>query len=214
VRDFGEESNPTLELAYALTIHKAQGSEFNLTFVVLPNPCGPLSRELLYTALTRQRNRIISLHQGERHLFKRFASDYFSASALRLTNLLRSPSPVTLLIVPMDLPQLMAADLQQIIALGRAGPCVALAPAQRDGGPNALLVNPPGLTRYAFGEQSFLKHRQQSEQNGARVEIYYSERVAWDVEQPEDLGKVSCSSVRDPASRLERDQQTLKALQH
>jgi ATP-dependent exoDNAse (exonuclease V) alpha subunit len=52
IRDFGEESNPILELAYALTVHKAQGSEFGTVFLVLPNPCRLLSRELLYTALT------------------------------------------------------------------------------------------------------------------------------------------------------------------
>ena len=52
--DLGEDKG-LLELAYALTVHKAQGSEFNTVFVVLPNPCRILSRELLYTALTRQK---------------------------------------------------------------------------------------------------------------------------------------------------------------
>jgi ATP-dependent exoDNAse (exonuclease V) alpha subunit len=51
-RDFPSGSGP-LELAYALTVHKAQGSEFQKVFVVLPKNCRPLSRELLYTALTR-----------------------------------------------------------------------------------------------------------------------------------------------------------------
>ena len=46
----GEDGSPPLELAYALTVHKSQGSEFGITFVVLPDPCWPLSRELLYTA--------------------------------------------------------------------------------------------------------------------------------------------------------------------
>ena len=65
-RDFREESDPYLELAYALTVHKSQGSEFDMVILVLPNPCRLLSRELLYTALTRQRNRIVVLHQGPR----------------------------------------------------------------------------------------------------------------------------------------------------
>ena len=47
--DFDEDER-LLELAYALTVHKAQGSEFDKVFVVLPNPCRVLSRELLYTA--------------------------------------------------------------------------------------------------------------------------------------------------------------------
>jgi hypothetical protein len=60
--DFGEESQPILELAYALTVHKAQGSEFGRVLLALPNPCRLLSRELLYTALTRQRDRVVVLH--------------------------------------------------------------------------------------------------------------------------------------------------------
>jgi ATP-dependent exoDNAse (exonuclease V) alpha subunit len=51
-----EEGKPMLELAYAVTVHKAQGSEFGLCLLVLPRTSRVLSRELLYTALTRQRN--------------------------------------------------------------------------------------------------------------------------------------------------------------
>jgi hypothetical protein len=93
-RDFAGEAEPTLELAYALTVHKTQGSEFGLTFVILPNPCRLLSRELLYTALTRQQNRVVVFHQGDRHDLKRYSVDYYSESARRLTNLFRAPCPV------------------------------------------------------------------------------------------------------------------------
>lgn len=45
-----------LELAYALTVHKAQGSEFDRVALVLPEQDSPLAtREVLYTALTRAR---------------------------------------------------------------------------------------------------------------------------------------------------------------
>ena len=40
----GQESTPPLELAYALTVHKTQGSEFLTTFLVVQNPCRMLSR--------------------------------------------------------------------------------------------------------------------------------------------------------------------------
>ena len=53
--EFGDEGRNPLELAYCLTVHKTQGSEFGVTFVVLTNPCWLLSRELLYTALTRHK---------------------------------------------------------------------------------------------------------------------------------------------------------------
>lgn len=94
-RDFGEEGNPVLELAYALTVHKSQGSEFGTVFLILPNPCRLLSRELLYTALTRQKNRVVILHQGPRGDLRRFASDQRSETARRLTNLFVAPTPVS-----------------------------------------------------------------------------------------------------------------------
>ena len=47
-----------LELAYAITVHKSQGSGFDLVHVVLPARKRFVSRELLYTALTRTRKKI------------------------------------------------------------------------------------------------------------------------------------------------------------
>lgn len=99
-RDFGDESDSPLELAYALTVHKAQGSEFGTTIVVVPNPCQLLSRELLYTALTRQRERLVVLHQGDRASLKKFASDHGSETARRITNLFRAPTLVEVRTAP------------------------------------------------------------------------------------------------------------------
>ncbi|GJQ30472.1 MAG: hypothetical protein HBSAPP03_23560 [Phycisphaerae bacterium] len=93
-RDFGEEGNPVLELAYALTVHKSQGSEFGTVILVLPNPCRLLSREMLYTALTRQRNRIVILHQGDRASLRKYSTDNNSETARRLTNIFKAPRPI------------------------------------------------------------------------------------------------------------------------
>jgi ATP-dependent exoDNAse (exonuclease V) alpha subunit len=58
-----------LELAYALTVHKSQGSEFGVVFVVVPKQCRLLTRELLYTALTRARQHLVLLVEGENASF-------------------------------------------------------------------------------------------------------------------------------------------------
>jgi len=92
--EFSEEGETKLELAYALTVHKAQGSEFGLVILVLPNPCRLISRELLYTALTRQTQKVVVLHQGDITEIKRYASDSYSETARRLTNLFKSPKMV------------------------------------------------------------------------------------------------------------------------
>ena len=61
---FSKNSSP-LELAYALTVHKAQGSECDTVFVVLPEKTRFLSRELVYTALTRSKKSLVLLIQGK-----------------------------------------------------------------------------------------------------------------------------------------------------
>jgi len=50
---------PYLEAAYTLTVHKSQGSEYDSVLLILPETMsGVLSRELLYTAVTRARHRV------------------------------------------------------------------------------------------------------------------------------------------------------------
>lgn len=49
-----------LELAWATTVHKAQGSEYDHVAILLPGVhVRPLTRELLYTAVTRAKNSIV-----------------------------------------------------------------------------------------------------------------------------------------------------------
>ena len=90
-RDGGD---PLLELAYAITVHKSQGSEFGTTLLVVPNPCRILSRELLYTALTRQTDRVVVLHQGPLSDLLSFSYVDHSETARRYTNLFRDPQPL------------------------------------------------------------------------------------------------------------------------
>ena len=51
---------PIVELAYATTVHKAQGSEHDRVALVLPEAdARPLGRELVYTAVTRARRGVV-----------------------------------------------------------------------------------------------------------------------------------------------------------
>jgi exodeoxyribonuclease V alpha subunit len=57
---------PEHETAYAMTIHKSQGSEFEHTLMILPPDFTPiLTRELIYTGITRAKKRL-SLYIDER----------------------------------------------------------------------------------------------------------------------------------------------------
>jgi len=48
-----------IETVYAMTVHKSQGSEFKHTVMVLPDHDSPvMSKELLYTGITRAKERL------------------------------------------------------------------------------------------------------------------------------------------------------------
>ena len=62
VREFHPAALPAHESAFAMTVHKAQGSEFEQVWLQLPrHDSRVLSRELVYTAVTRARSQ---LHLG------------------------------------------------------------------------------------------------------------------------------------------------------
>jgi exodeoxyribonuclease V alpha subunit len=51
---------PAHETVFAMTVHKAQGSEFEEVVLVLPpRPSPVLTRELLYTGVSRARGRVL-----------------------------------------------------------------------------------------------------------------------------------------------------------
>jgi len=67
-------SLPKHEKAFAMTIHKSQGSEYDQVFLFLPHHHFPiLTRELLYTGITRTKNRLVIIA----------SKDIFTASLVR-----------------------------------------------------------------------------------------------------------------------------------
>jgi exodeoxyribonuclease V alpha subunit len=57
---------PEAVTAWAMTVHKSQGSEFDTVIVVLPDSdVRTLTRELLYTAVTRAKSRVIVVGPDE-----------------------------------------------------------------------------------------------------------------------------------------------------
>ena len=89
-----EEGSSDLELAYALTVHKAQGSEFGKVILVLGEPGGMLSKELLYTAITRQKDKLVILYNDGAYHLRDYASAICSEVARRFTCLFELPDIV------------------------------------------------------------------------------------------------------------------------
>lgn len=93
-KDFNDEQGTeTLELAYALTVHKAQGSQFDTVILVIAEPCRIISREMLYTALTRQFDKIVILYNKEPHELMKYISPEYSDIARRFTDLFANVFP-------------------------------------------------------------------------------------------------------------------------
>jgi hypothetical protein len=65
-----KQTDEMLELGYATSVHKAQGSQFDVTIMIIPEETGFLSREMLYTALTRSKKCLILLIHKDISLLK------------------------------------------------------------------------------------------------------------------------------------------------
>lgn len=91
------------------------------------------------------------------------------------------------LILPADLPLLTKEDVLTLIDSAAKPPVVVIAPDRHKKGTNALLMTPPGLIDYEFGEDSFDKHCERAKQIGAHLKIVELPSLALDVDVPEDL---------------------------
>lgn len=94
------------------------------------------------------------------------------------------------LILPADLPLLTKEDVLTLIDRATKPPVVVIAPDRHKKGTNALLMVPPAIIDYEFGDDSFQKHCERAKQVGARLEIVELPSLGLDLDMPEDLEMV------------------------
>ena len=87
----GENTDSKLELAYALTVHKSQGSSFGKTIVVINGKNSFITKELLYTAFSRQKNKLIILSDLSVEELVNYSNDWYSDTKQRYTDLFEKP---------------------------------------------------------------------------------------------------------------------------
>lgn len=81
---YKKEDIKDLDLSYAITIHKSQGSEFDCVVIpMMPTSFMLLDRNLLYTAITRAKKLVILI--GEKRILKQMVRN--NKGSQRLTNL-------------------------------------------------------------------------------------------------------------------------------
>jgi 2-phospho-L-lactate guanylyltransferase len=92
-----------------------------------------------------------------------------------------------LLRLPIDIPLLLASDVEEVLAAAGPAPACVLV-ASRDGtGTNALLRTPPELFPSHFGPDSLRKHLAEAAAKGARASVLRNTRIELDVDDEDDL---------------------------
>lgn len=112
-----------------------------------------------------------------------------NAALARATEVVRMWRASALLIIPADLPFVTKDDIAHIADLGRTGTTVVLATDKHQDGTNAMLVRPPGIIDYQYGDASYEKHLKAAAEVGADVRRYDSETLRLDIDIPEDLAE-------------------------
>lgn len=93
----------------------------------------------------------------------------------------------SVLIAASDIPLMRASDVEGMLALAGTPASVVIATDRRYEGTNALLIRPPGIIPYCFGENSCAKHQETARKAGIEPQIYVSPTMSLDVDVPEDL---------------------------
>jgi 2-phospho-L-lactate guanylyltransferase len=102
-----------------------------------------------------------------------------------------------LLIVPADIPLARAGDIAAVMApLERPGAGARLVLVRsRDNGTNGLAMRPPEAISMHFGRNSADAHRAAAEATGVEVIEIENERLAFDIDAPEDLAALPSLAV-------------------
>lgn len=93
------------------------------------------------------------------------------------------------LVLPTDMPNLTAEDVLAMTAPRGRGPRIHIAPS-RDGGTNALMLQPVQAIPFAFGRDSFQRHRRLAAEAGIPVRVVESDSLVFDIDLPEDYEMV------------------------
>ena len=91
------------------------------------------------------------------------------------------------LVVPLDLPLVNSNLLERCLLLFTQSPALLIAPDRQKIGTNFLLLSPPGLVPFCFGENSFRTHLKEAEKTPAAVQILEIPELALDIDTPADL---------------------------
>ena len=114
------------------------------------------------------------------------AMSNLNPALMRATMVVKSWRADAVLVLPADLPFINAEDIGGLLelALDRS---IVIVPDKAHDGTNALLVRPPGAIEFEYGGGSFERHIRLAKAAGLQAFTYESDRLALDIDLPEDL---------------------------
>jgi 2-phospho-L-lactate guanylyltransferase len=92
-----------------------------------------------------------------------------------------------ILILPVDLPLVTAAEIRELVENGPPEPRVIIISDRAGTGTNLLLHSPALFARYCFGPGSFRRHCRAAKEAGAAVSAGPHPTISFDIDDPEDL---------------------------
>jgi 2-phospho-L-lactate/phosphoenolpyruvate guanylyltransferase len=119
-----------------------------------------------------------------------------------------------LLRLPIDLPLAEPSDIEGVFDELEAAPSVVIVPSGDGTGTNALLRSPAVLFPSHFGPNSFPRHLAEAKACGARARVYRNPRLELDIDELDDLRRLSNRLRPDSATArwlLERDISSIAA---
>lgn len=102
-----------------------------------------------------------------------------------------------------DLPHLSPNEITALVDALPAPPAAAIARDHTGSGTNALLLAPPDALPFAFGPDSFARHRTEAARRGLLYIPFFATGIAGDVDTPEDM-LVAAASGQQPAASISR----------
>lgn len=100
--------------------------------------------------------------------------------------ILRGDRATAMIVLPVDLPAIRPADLEEVVGFGRRHDMV-VCPDRHGVGTNALYVSSSIEPAFRFGPDSFRLHQQEARRCGIAPKLLFNGNIGMDVDLPADL---------------------------
>lgn len=122
------------------------------------------------------------------HTVQESGAPELNAALARATQAVMTWNASRILIMASDIPLVTVEDIESVLALAKHDSrVVVIATDRREEGTNAMLVEPPGLIPYRYGQDSLRKHQEEASRVGVEVRVFRSPTISLDVDIPDDL---------------------------